>query len=64
MTMADTATLLDDADLRRWRACTRRFWLQRHTPVLPHPVAEPPEAHVVQGPAPDAALRASFPAGK
>ncbi|WP_148289898.1 hypothetical protein [Ideonella sp. B508-1] len=64
MTMADTATPLDDTDLRRWRACTRRFWLQRHTPARPHPVAEPPEAHVVQGPAPDVALRASFPAGK
>ena len=63
MTMVDTATPLDDADLRRWRACTRRFWLHRYSPVPPQPVAEPPEAHVVQGPAPDVALRASFPAG-
>ncbi|MCA6215764.1 DUF2779 domain-containing protein [Ideonella sp. B7] len=63
--MADTLALLDDADLRRWRACARRFWLHRQAAAeeaAPAP-ADPTDADVVHGPALDAALRASFPAG-
>lgn len=66
--MADTLAPLaplEDADLRRWRACERRFWLQRQagTDDAAPTAAEPMEADVVHGPALDAALRASFPAG-
>ncbi|MEO8119599.1 MAG: DUF2779 domain-containing protein [Rhodoferax sp.] len=64
--------LLNHDDLRRWRACTRRFWLHRqgeHAAVVPcatgkaHAVDTDAsaEAAVVHGPGIDAALRASFP---
>ena len=60
--------LLNHDDLRRWRACSRRFWLYRrrdpaadgtaHTATAADASAE---AAVVHGPDADAALRASFP---
>ena len=57
-------------DLRRWRACERRFWLHRQRAAAPADAGphhagtqgdESVEAAVVQGPAVQAALRASFP---
>ena len=65
--------LLNHDDLRRWRTCTRRFWLYRQGASLA--AAESAgleartaasadvsaEAAVVHGPGVDAALRASFP---
>lgn len=70
--MVSTQVLNND-DLRRWRACTRRFWLYRRR--NPDPAAgfavidvctdadtdASAEAAVVHGPGIDAALRASFP---
>ncbi|MDO8773575.1 MAG: DUF2779 domain-containing protein [Burkholderiaceae bacterium] len=66
--------LLNHDDLRRWRACTRRFWLYRRCDPGAAAGAITVEARtdeagidasaetaVVHGPAPDAALRASFP---
>lgn len=58
--------LFDHDDLRRWRACTRRFWLQRRradftADALSADVDASAEAAVVHGPAPADALRASFP---
>jgi hypothetical protein len=63
--------LLHLDDLRRWRACERRFWLHRQSaltagvlPLQPQGQAdsdESAEAGVVHGPALHAALRASFP---
>ena len=32
--LAPAESLADD-DLRRWRSCVRRFWLQRHAPAEP-----------------------------
>ncbi|MCO5975293.1 DUF2779 domain-containing protein [Ideonella oryzae] len=63
--MADTLPPLDDADVRRWRACVRRFWLHRHAGASATAAAttEPADSDVVQGPALPVALRASFPAG-
>ncbi len=61
--------LLNDDDLRRWRACARRFWWHRQQP-LDAPATEPidateadtsAEAAVVHGPTPGDALRASYP---
>lgn len=65
--------LLNHDDLRRWRACTRRFWLHRR--LDPGAAAASAkgdaraevdsdvsaEAAVIHGPGIDAALRASFP---
>lgn len=65
--------LLNHDDLRRWRACARRFWLHRRcghpavagaTTVDARPGVDTgadAEATVVHGPAPFAVLRASFP---
>lgn len=63
--MADTLPPLDDADVRRWRACVRRFWLHRQAGASATAAAttEPADTDVVQGPALPVALRASFPAG-
>jgi len=50
-------------DLQHWRACQRRFWLQRRHAVAA-PAHDDPwltEPAVVAGPAPEAALRASYP---
>ncbi len=66
------APLLHDDDVRRWRACERRFWLHRQRvsaavqePAAPDTPDTPDglraEATVVYGPAADAALRASYP---
>lgn len=67
------APVLDHDDLQRWRACERRFWLQRHGPLagsdgfaasdaIGETDAEVASADaVVDGPAPGAALRATFP---
>jgi hypothetical protein len=62
-------SLLNDDDLRRWRACARRFWWhrQRHVgtptnePVDTAEADTSAEAAVVHGPSPDDALRASYP---
>lgn len=61
--------LLNHDDLRRWRACSRRFWLYRRNLQLAATSAkvahadadERAEAAVVYGPGVDAALRASYP---
>jgi len=61
--------LLNHDDLRRWRACSRRFWLyRRRGPAVADCTASTAlaadtsaEAAVVHGPDTDAALRASFP---
>jgi len=65
--------LLNHDDLRRWRACTRRFWLYRrgeHAAATPSVMVDActnggtdasADAAVVHGPTPDAALRASYP---
>ncbi|MDO8251093.1 MAG: DUF2779 domain-containing protein [Rhodoferax sp.] len=65
--------LLNHDDLRRWRACTRRFWLYRRldpgaaaASAMGDARAEvdsdvSAEAAVIHGPSIDAALRASFP---
>ncbi|MDR3369506.1 DUF2779 domain-containing protein [Rhodoferax sp.] len=60
--------LLNHDDLRRWRACSRRFWLyRRRDPAADSTDRKAPaadasaEAAVVHGPDADAALRASFP---
>ncbi|WP_428422260.1 DUF2779 domain-containing protein [Methylibium sp.] len=61
---------LNHDDLRRWRACARRFWLHRRRSAANDPAApagdDPAadasaEAAVVHGPAPGDALRATFP---
>src|SRR5450830_1881202 len=57
-------SLLNHDDLRRWRACTRRFWLYRRGEYLAAADAgadASAQAPVVHGPAVEAALRASFP---
>ncbi|MDO9315667.1 MAG: DUF2779 domain-containing protein [Burkholderiaceae bacterium] len=61
-------SLLNDDDLRRWRACERRFWLHRRVAIdRPGPAAIEVradltgEAAVVCGPQPGDALRATFP---
>lgn len=67
-----TDLLLNDDDLRRWRACARRFWWHRQQhagapgadPIEPIDTAEADtsaEAAVVHGPTPGDALRASYP---
>ncbi|MCE4556794.1 DUF2779 domain-containing protein [Roseateles cellulosilyticus] len=68
--------LLDDDDVRHWRACARRFWLRRHSGTAPQPQDEdepaadpapgqPPRVpgvdRLVEGPGRAQALRASFP---
>ncbi|OGB50955.1 MAG: hypothetical protein A2503_04825 [Burkholderiales bacterium RIFOXYD12_FULL_59_19] len=65
--------LLNHDDLRRWRACSRRFWLYRRSEHLVTPnlagrearaedrADVSAEAAVVYGPGVDAALRASYP---
>jgi len=56
--------LLNHDDLRRWRTCTRRFWLYRRGEPLASVDAladASADAPVVHGPAVEAALRASFP---
>jgi len=65
--------LLNHDDLRRWRACSRRFWLYRRSEHLVTPKLAGREARaedradvsaeaaVVYGPGVDAALRASYP---
>jgi hypothetical protein len=61
--------LLNHDDLRRWRACSRRFWLYRRrdlgeadgTARTATAMDASAEAAVVHGPDADAALRASFP---
>ena len=59
--MSDPAWL-DDADLRRWRACPRLQWLHgRQGEAAPDGVSAPAEPDVVFGPEPEQALRASFP---
>jgi hypothetical protein len=45
---------LDCEDLASWRACTRRFWLDRHASVSPHPSSREDRTR-------DPALRASYP---
>ena len=54
--------LLNHDDLRRWRACSRRFWLHRRSqpPATPGLDARA-QADVVDGPGVDLALRASYP---
>lgn len=64
-------SLLNPDDLRRWRACARRFWLyrQRQPDAVPECTSTDTrtdadmsaDAAVVHGPGMDAALRASFP---
>ena len=57
-----TSQWLTDADLRRWRACTRMQWLHRQRgDAPPDSVPAPAEPDVVYGPEPEQALRASFP---
>ena len=64
--------LLNHDDLRRWRACSRRFWLYRRSERFANPpqssgrdfqdYADPSaETEVVYGPGVDVALRASYP---
>jgi len=50
-------------DLQHWRACSRRFWLQRRQPAAVPDNHSPwlAEPAMVAGPAPEAALRASYP---
>lgn len=60
---------LNDDDLRRWRACARRFWWHRrqHAGAAGADAVDTTEADtraeaaVVHGPAPGDALRASYP---
>lgn len=63
--MTDILLPTDDADLRHWRACVRRFWLHRHADsgAAAPTVEDHADEDVVHGPALDLALRASFPAG-
>jgi hypothetical protein len=60
-----TAPLLTQADLTRWRACQRRYWLQARsdTPESPHTrmTDRSMDDLVVHNTWPDQALRASFP---
>lgn len=59
--LAAAAPLADD-DLRRWRACVRRFWLQRHAPAEPVVLEpEPGVDRMVDGAGSGVALRASHP---
>ncbi|WP_157271908.1 DUF2779 domain-containing protein [Azohydromonas aeria] len=52
---------LSEDDLRRWRACPRRFWLQRHGGAAPVPAGEEPGAdRMVDGPGAAQALRACY----
>lgn len=51
---------LDAEDLRRWRACERRFWLHRRQPQ-PAASARDGADRVVAGPGAAQALRASYP---
>ena len=59
--LAPAESLADD-DLRRWRSCVRRFWLQRHAPAEPL-VLEPEHGtdRMVDGAGSPVALRASYP---
>ncbi|NML16122.1 DUF2779 domain-containing protein [Azohydromonas caseinilytica] len=59
--MLEPIIALAEDDLRRWRACVRRFWLQRHAaPEATYPETEPGVDRIVRGPA-ATALRASYP---
>jgi hypothetical protein len=60
---AERVSPLDEEDLRRWRACARRFWLHRHggTEAAAPPDAEPGADRTVDGPGAAQALRASYP---
>lgn len=51
---------LDAEDLRRWRACERRFWLHRRQPATPV-AAQDGADRMVSGPGAAQALRASYP---
>jgi hypothetical protein len=68
MTLLADDSLLNHDDLRRWRACERRFWLHRreavnrsHCAALEARTDLTGEASVVSGPQPGDALRATFP---
>lgn len=67
-----SAPLLNHDDLRRWRACARRFWLQRRRDQAPAPAGSArtadapdpdanPDTALLDDPGLSAALRASFP---
>ncbi|WP_066342161.1 DUF2779 domain-containing protein [Azohydromonas lata] len=61
--LAEQVSPLDEEDLRRWRACARRFWLHRHgNAEAPQAPAEPGADRMVDGPAATQALRACCPA--
>jgi hypothetical protein len=60
--MLKTMTPQSEDDLRRWRACVRRYWLHRHAPApAEHAPAEPGADRMVDGPGASQALRASYP---
>ncbi|WP_028998613.1 DUF2779 domain-containing protein [Azohydromonas australica] len=53
---------LAEDDLRRWRACVRRYWLHRNAPVQAMPSRSGPGVdRMVRGPGAEQALRASYP---
>ena len=57
----ETPAWLDAEDLRRWRACERRFWLHRRRPSAPAPKDRDGADRMVSGPGAASALRASYP---